>query len=66
MQALEAAAQAEHLAFLEDFGGDIAPRAVIVFISIDDFNRAERSPLYRFGKRTHWNWMMEQSRLMRL
>jgi lysophospholipase L1-like esterase len=38
---------AEHLAFLEDFGGDIAPRAVIVFISIDDFNRAERSPLYR-------------------
>jgi lysophospholipase L1-like esterase len=38
---------ADHLAFLEDFGGDIAPRAVIVFISIDDFNRAERSPLYR-------------------
>jgi lysophospholipase L1-like esterase len=38
---------ADHLAFLEDFGGDIAPRAVVVFISIDDFNRAERSPLYR-------------------
>ena len=42
---------AEHLAFLEDFGGDIAPRAVIVFISIDDFNRAERSPLYRLRQK---------------
>jgi lysophospholipase L1-like esterase len=41
---------AEQLAFLEDFGGDIAPRAVIVFTSIDDFNRAERSPLYRLRK----------------
>jgi lysophospholipase L1-like esterase len=38
---------AEHLAFLEDFGSAIAPQAVIVFVSIDDFNRAERSPLYR-------------------
>jgi lysophospholipase L1-like esterase len=38
---------AEHLAFLEDFGGDIAPRAVLVFVSVDDFNRAERSALYR-------------------
>jgi lysophospholipase L1-like esterase len=37
----------EHLAFLEDFGEEIAPRAVIVFVSIDDFNRAWRSPLYR-------------------
>jgi lysophospholipase L1-like esterase len=41
---------ADHLAFLEDFGGDIAPRAVVVFISIDDFNRAERSPLYRLRR----------------
>jgi lysophospholipase L1-like esterase len=38
---------AEHLAFLEDFGDTIAPRAVIVFVNFDDFNRAERSPLYR-------------------
>jgi lysophospholipase L1-like esterase len=37
---------AEHLAFLEDFGDEIAPRAVIVFVSIDDFNRAQRSGLY--------------------
>lgn len=38
---------AEHLAFLEDFGDEIAPAAVFVFVSIDDFNRAQRSPLYR-------------------
>jgi lysophospholipase L1-like esterase len=38
---------AEHLAFLEDFGDVIAPAAVFVFVSIDDFNRAQRSPLYR-------------------
>jgi lysophospholipase L1-like esterase len=38
---------AEHLAFLEDFGNQISPREVVVFVSIDDFNRAERSPLYR-------------------
>lgn len=38
---------ADHMAFLEDFGDVIAPRAVIVFVSIDDFNRAQRSPLYR-------------------
>jgi lysophospholipase L1-like esterase len=38
---------AEHLAFLEDFGKDIAPRLVLEFVSIDDFNRAQRSPLYR-------------------
>jgi lysophospholipase L1-like esterase len=38
---------AEQLAFLEDFGSDIAPRAVLVFVSIDDFSRAQRSPLYR-------------------
>jgi|SRR5665213_1226604 len=38
---------AEHLAFLEDFGNDIAPRMVLVFVSIDDFNRAHFSPLYR-------------------
>jgi lysophospholipase L1-like esterase len=38
---------AEHLAFLEDFGDEIAPAAVFVFVSIDDFNRAERSSLYR-------------------
>ena len=38
---------AEHLAFIEDFGNDIAPRAILVFVSIDDFNRAVRSPLYR-------------------
>jgi lysophospholipase L1-like esterase len=37
---------AEHLAFLEDFGDEIAPAAVFVFVSIDDFNRAQRSPLY--------------------
>lgn len=38
---------AEHLAFLEDFSDEIAPTAVFVFVSIDDFNRAQRSPLYR-------------------
>jgi lysophospholipase L1-like esterase len=38
---------ADHLAFLEDFGDEIAPAAVLVFVSIDDFARAERSPLYR-------------------
>jgi lysophospholipase L1-like esterase len=38
---------AEHLAFLEDFGGEIAPAAVFVFVSVDDFNRAHRSGLYR-------------------
>ena len=38
---------ADHLAFLEDFGNDIAPRIVFVFVSIDDFYRAQRSPLYR-------------------
>ncbi len=38
---------AEHLAFLEDFADEIAPSAVFVFVSIDDFNRAQRSPLYR-------------------
>jgi lysophospholipase L1-like esterase len=38
---------AEHLAFLEDFGDEIAPRAVFVFVSFDDFGRALRSPLYR-------------------
>jgi len=37
---------AEHLAFLEDFGNEIAPRVVLEFVSIDDFNRAQRSPLY--------------------
>jgi lysophospholipase L1-like esterase len=38
---------ADQLAFLEDFGKDIAPSVVLVFVSIDDFNRAERSALYR-------------------
>lgn len=38
---------AEHMAFLEDYGDIIAPRAVIVFVNYDDFNRAQRSPLYR-------------------
>jgi len=38
---------AEQLAFLEDFGNDIAPRMVLVFVSIDDFNRAHFSSLYR-------------------
>jgi lysophospholipase L1-like esterase len=38
---------AEHLAFVEDFGDVISPRAVFVFVSFDDFNRAQRSPLYR-------------------
>jgi lysophospholipase L1-like esterase len=38
---------AEQLAFLEDFGDEIAPAAVLVFVSIDDFNRAQRSGLYR-------------------
>lgn len=37
---------AEHLAFLEDFGDEIAPAAVFVFVSNDDFNRAQRSFLY--------------------
>lgn len=38
---------AEHLAFLEDFGDEIAPAAVFLFVSVDDFNRAQRSGLYR-------------------
>jgi len=38
---------ADHLAFLEDFGDEIAPAAVFVFVSGDDFNRAQRSGLYR-------------------
>jgi len=38
---------AEQLAFVEDFGDQVAPAAVLVFVSIDDFNRAQRSPLYR-------------------
>jgi lysophospholipase L1-like esterase len=38
---------AEHAAFVEDFGDAIGPRAVLVFVSVDDFNRAWRSPLYR-------------------
>jgi lysophospholipase L1-like esterase len=37
----------DQLAFLEDFGDEIAPRAVLVFVSVDDFDRAQRSPLYR-------------------
>jgi lysophospholipase L1-like esterase len=41
---------AEHLAFLEDFGEEIGPRAVLVFVGIDDFNRAWRSPLYRLRR----------------
>jgi lysophospholipase L1-like esterase len=41
---------AEHLAFLEDFAAEIEPRAVIIFISIDDFDRASRSPLYRLSE----------------
>jgi lysophospholipase L1-like esterase len=41
---------AEHLAFLEDFGGDIAPRAVVVFIGTNDFSSVERSPLYRLRR----------------
>jgi lysophospholipase L1-like esterase len=39
---------AEHLAFIEDFANQIVPRAILVFVSFDDFGRAERSPLYRF------------------
>jgi lysophospholipase L1-like esterase len=38
---------AEHLAFLEDFGDEIAPRIVLVFVNIEDFNRAQQSSLYR-------------------
>lgn len=37
---------AEHLAFLEDFGEEIAPRIVLVFVNIEDFNRAQQSSLY--------------------
>lgn len=37
---------AEHLAFLEDFGDEIAPAAVVVFVSNGDFDRAQRSFLY--------------------
>ena len=37
----------DQLAFLEDFGKDIAPSLVLVFVSIDDFNRAQGRPLYR-------------------
>jgi lysophospholipase L1-like esterase len=38
---------AEHLAFLEDFGDEIAPRIVLVFLNLEDFNRAQQSSLYR-------------------
>lgn len=41
---------AEHLAFLEDFGDEIAPVAVFVFVSVDDFNRAQRTGLYRLPR----------------
>ena len=44
---MQGSGTAEHVAFLEDFGDTIAPRAVLVFVSFDDFGRAERSPLYR-------------------
>jgi lysophospholipase L1-like esterase len=37
---------AEHLAFLEDFGDEIAPRIVLVFVNTEDFNRAQQSSLY--------------------
>ncbi len=42
---------AEQLAFLEDFGDEIAPAAVLDFTSIDDFARAQRSSLYRLQSR---------------
>ena len=45
--AISGGGTAEHLAFLEDFGDEVAPAAVFVFVSVDDFNRAQRSPLYR-------------------
>src|SRR5262249_25423542 len=38
---------AEHLAFLEDFGDEIAPRIVLVFVHIGDLNQAQQSSLYR-------------------
>jgi lysophospholipase L1-like esterase len=37
---------AEHLAFLEDFGDEIAPRIVLLFVNVEDFNRAQQSSLY--------------------
>jgi lysophospholipase L1-like esterase len=38
---------ADQLAFLEDYGEAIAPSAVIDIVSIDDFGRSQRVPLYR-------------------
>lgn len=38
---------ADQLAFLEDFGETVSPAVVILFVSVDDFRRAEISDLYR-------------------
>lgn len=40
---------ADQLAFLEDFGEAVAPKAVIGIVSIDDFGRAQRTSLYRLA-----------------
>jgi lysophospholipase L1-like esterase len=66
---------ADHLAFLEDFGPQIDPAAVIEMVSIDDFRRAERSGLYRLARpgslelirnTIHWNPLLRAMLASRL
>jgi lysophospholipase L1-like esterase len=40
---------AQELAYLESFGPEIAPKAVIVFANFDDLPRSVRTPLYRLS-----------------
>ena len=40
---------AQELAYLESFGSEIAPKAVIVFANFDDLPRSVRTPLYRLS-----------------
>jgi lysophospholipase L1-like esterase len=48
--AISGSGTADHLAFLEDFGEQIAPAAVIEMVSIDDFRRAEKASLYQLAQ----------------
>lgn len=43
---------ADEVAYLRKYGGDIAPRGVIVFVSFDDFRRALKSRSFRIDPAT--------------
>jgi lysophospholipase L1-like esterase len=43
------AGTADQVAFLEDFGAEVAPAGVLDVVGLDDFGRAERSGLYRLA-----------------